>query len=121
MLAAEAVAVRGTSLTEPLEEVYSRVGRLESGRIGVKLTDEVAANLKERLEQEPSAIDGRKVASINRLDGVKFLFEDGNWMLMRPSGTEPLVRVYAESPSTKETEQILESGRKYLLGDQSKG
>ncbi|MBX3289520.1 MAG: phosphoglucomutase/phosphomannomutase family protein [Acidobacteria bacterium] len=121
LLAAEAVAVRGTSLTEQLEELYSRVGRLESGRIGVKLTDEVAANLKERLEQEPSAIDGRKVASINRLDGVKFLFEDGNWMLMRPSGTEPLVRVYAESPSTKETEQILESGRKYLLGDQSKG
>ncbi len=117
LLAAEAVAVRGASLTEQLEDLYSRVGRLESGRIGVKLTDEVAAKLKERLSQEPSAIDGRKIASINRLDGVKFLFEDGNWMLMRPSGTEPLVRVYAESSSTKETEQILESGRKYLLGD----
>ena len=42
LLAAEAVAVRGTSLTEQLSELYSRVGRLESGRIGVKLTDEIA-------------------------------------------------------------------------------
>ena len=40
LLAAEAVAVRGKSLTEQLSELYSRIGKLESGRIGVKLTDE---------------------------------------------------------------------------------
>lgn len=116
LLAAEAVAVRGKSLTGQLEELYERVGKLESGRIGVKLTDEVARSLKERLAQEPTEIGGKKIEKINRIDGVKFIFTDGSWMLMRPSGTEPLVRIYAESESKEDLEVLLEQGRRYLLG-----
>jgi phosphomannomutase len=52
----------------------------------------------------------------NRLDGVKFIFGDGSWLLMRPSGTEPLVRIYAESESATDLEVLLEQGRKFLLG-----
>ncbi len=116
LLAAEAVAVRGTSLTEQLNELYKRVGKLESGRIGVKLTDEIAKTLKEKLAQEPSEIGGKKVESINRLDGVKFIFADKSWMLMRPSGTEPMVRIYAETENKDDLEVLLEQGRHYLLG-----
>ena len=116
LLAAEAVAVRGKSLTEQLNELYSRVGKLESGRIGVKLTDEIAVGLKEKLAQEPSEIGGKKVESINRLDGVKFIFADKSWMLMRPSGTEPMVRIYAETENKEDLEVLLEQGRRYLLG-----
>jgi phosphoglucomutase len=116
LLAAEAVAARGISLTEQLNELYGRVGKLESGRIGVKLTDEVAAKLKEKLAQEPTDIGGRKIENINRIDGVKFLFANDAWMLMRPSGTEPMVRIYAESENKKDVEDLLEQGRKYLLG-----
>jgi phosphoglucomutase len=116
LLAAEAVAVRGTSLTEQLEELYSRVGKVVSARIGVRLTDEVTSELARKLEQQPAAIGGRTVGSINRMDGVKFLFEDGSWMLMRPSGTEPLVRIYAESESQSDVEWLLEEGKNYLLG-----
>jgi phosphoglucomutase len=115
LLAAEAVAARGKSLTEQLKELISRVGNLESGRIGVKLTDEIARNLKEILAREPSAIGGRKIEKINRMDGVKFIFEGGSWMLMRPSGTEPLVRIYAETENTEDLEVLLEQGRRYLL------
>jgi phosphoglucomutase len=115
LLAVEAVTVRGKSLTEQLNEIYARVGKLESGRIGVKLNPEIAAKLKEKLAQEPSQIDGRKIENINRMDGVKFIFTDGSWMLMRPSGTEPLVRIYAESENEKELEVLLEQGRRYLL------
>lgn len=116
LLAAEAVAARGASLTEQLNELSRKVGKLESGRIGVKLTPEVADRLEDRLAREPAEIGGRRVASINRMDGVKFLFESDAWMLMRPSGTEPLVRIYAESESKKDLEELLEQGRKYLLG-----
>lgn len=116
LLAAEAVAARGTSLTEQLNELYSRVGKLESGRIGVKLTDDVAAKLKEKLAQESTEIGGRRIESINRMDGVKFLFGNDAWMLMRPSGTEPMVRIYAESENVNDLEDLLEQGRKYLLG-----
>jgi phosphoglucomutase len=116
LLAAEAVAARGASLSEQLESLYQRVGRLESGRIGVRLTPEIAAALPEKLKQEPTEIDGRPIKQTNRMDGVKFIFEDGSWLLMRPSGTEPLVRVYAEAETKKEMEVLLEQGRKYLLG-----
>jgi phosphoglucomutase len=115
LLAAEAVAVRSQSIGEQLEALYRRVGRLESRRIGVKLTDNVAAKLKEKLAQEPTEIGGRKIENINRLDGVKFNFADGSWMLMRPSGTEPLVRIYAESESSADVDELIETGRKYLL------
>lgn len=116
LLAAEAVAARKASLTEQLDELYQRDGKLESGRIGVKLTLEIAEKLKEKLSQAPSEIDGRRVESINRTDGVKFLFENNAWMLMRPSGTEPLVRIYAESEDKHDLEVLLEQGRRYLLG-----
>lgn len=115
LLAAEAVAARGASLTEQLEQLFKRVGRLESGRIGVKLTDEIAAGLKDKLAREPDSIKGRKISSINRMDGVKFIFDNGSWLLMRPSGTEPLVRIYGESESQEELGELLEAGREYLL------
>jgi alpha-D-glucose phosphate-specific phosphoglucomutase len=115
LLAAEAVAARGASLGEQLEGIYARVGRLEAKRIGVRLTPGVAASLKEKLAREPEEIGGRHVASVNRTDGVKFLFEDGSWLLLRPSGTEPLVRIYAESENAEDLEVLLEQGRKFLL------
>jgi len=116
LLAAEAVAARGVSLTEQLNALYGRVGKVESGRIGVRLTPELMANLSEKLSEEPSDIGGRRIERTNRLDGVKFIFADGSWLLLRPSGTEPLVRIYAESESAENVEVLLEQGRKYLLG-----
>jgi phosphoglucomutase len=115
LLAAEAVATRGISLTAQLEDLYSKVGRLEAGRIGVKLTPDVTARLKEKLAQEPASIGGRRIESINRLDGVKFLFEGAAWILMRPSGTEPMVRIYAESDTKQDLEWLLDQGRRYLM------
>ncbi|MDQ1637827.1 MAG: hypothetical protein QOF62_1166 [Pyrinomonadaceae bacterium] len=116
LLAAEAVAARGTSLTEQLNELYARVGKLYSGRTGIRLTPEIMKVLPDKLKQDPKEIGGRRVDRTNRLDGVKFLFADGSWLLMRPSGTEPVVRIYAESESAKDVEVLLEQGHRYLLG-----
>ena len=115
LLAAEAVAARSAPLSEQLAALTKKVGNLFSARIGVKLTPEVTARLKQKLSSEPEAIGGRKVETINRLDGVKFIFTDGSWMLMRPSGTEPVVRIYAESEDEKDLEVLIEQGRSYLL------
>ncbi len=116
LLATEAVATRGASLSEQLTALEGRVGHIASGRIGVRLTPEIAAALPSKLKQEPSEIEGRRIERVNRMDGVKFIFAGGAWLLLRPSGTEPLVRVYAESESDTEMEVLLEQGRKYLLG-----
>lgn len=115
LLAAEAVAARGASLREQLEELYRRVGRTETAHIGVRLTPDVQARLTEKLKQDPAEIGGRRVARTNHTDGVKLVFDDGSWLLLRPSGTEPLVRIYAESESAQDLEVLLEQGRKYLL------
>ena len=116
LLAAEAVAARGTSLTEQLKELYGRVGKLESARIGVRLTPVLMASLSSKLKEDPKEIGGRRVERTNRMDGVKFIFADGSWLLLRPSGTEPVVRIYAESESAKDLEVLLEQGHKFLLG-----
>lgn len=116
LLAAEAVAERKVSLGEQLTELYKKTGKLESERIGVKLDEDIAARLKTKLSEDPSEIGARKVASINRMDGVKFIFENGSWMLMRPSGTEPMVRIYAEAEERKELDELLKAGKNYLLG-----
>ena len=79
------------------------------------LTRETRASLTEKLKRDLESISGCRVIRTNRADGVKFIFEDSSWLLLRPSGTEPPVRIYAESESEKEMEVLLEQGRKYLL------
>lgn len=116
LLAAEAVAVRGESLGDQLEALYQRVGRLESKRISVRIEGDLAANLKERLKETPEEIGGRRVVNSNRVDGVKFIFEDGSWLLVRPSGTEPVIRIYAEASDKDDLEELIEQGKRYLLG-----
>jgi len=116
LLAAEAVAARCASLTEQLNQLYARVGKLESGRVGIRLTPEIMKALPDKLKQDPKEIGGRRIEHTNRLDGVKFIFGDGAWLLMRPSGTEPVVRIYAESESARDMEVLLEQGHRYILG-----
>jgi phosphoglucomutase len=116
LLAAEAVAARGSILTEQLKDMYGRVGKLESARIGVRLPPVLMTTLSDKLKEDPKEIGGRRVERTNRMDGVKFIFADGSWLLLRPSGTEPVVRIYAESESAKDLEVLLEQGHKFLLG-----
>ena len=58
---------------------------------------------------------GLKVESIDRTDGQKLLFAGNRWILFRPSGTEPVVRIYAESSDEKETDRLLTEAKKYVL------
>lgn len=116
LLVTEMVAARGVSLREMLEEIFRKDGALYSERVGIKLTPEVKQRLQARLAAEdPSQIGGRRVASINRTDGVKYIFDDGSWLLLRLSGTEPVVRCYAETNSREDLEVLLETGSKFVL------
>jgi phosphoglucomutase len=57
---------------------------------------------------------GRRVKSIDRTDGLQMTFDDGAWLLMRPSGTEPVVRVYTESKTQAESQKIAEDARAWI-------
>ena len=59
---------------------------------------------------DPSHIGGLEVTGINRLDGHKFELEDGGWLLVRFSGTEPIVRVYCETTEEERVDSIIADG-----------
>ena len=116
LLVAEMVAARGASLGEMIAELFTKDGALYSDRRGIKLTPEVKARLSERLQADPPArIGERAVTGVNRMDGVKYLFDDGSWMLLRMSGTEPVVRCYAETHTKEDLEVLLETGSQFVL------
>jgi phosphoglucomutase len=116
LLVIEMVASRGASLGEMLEELFRKDGALYSDRVGIKLTPEVKDRLQKRLSSDPpDSIGGRRVAEVNRMDGVKYIFDDGSWILLRMSGTEPLVRCYAETNTKKDLEVLIETGSKFVL------
>ncbi|MGB5038334.1 MAG: phosphoglucomutase/phosphomannomutase family protein [Blastocatellia bacterium] len=115
LLVAEAVARRGATVAQMLASLRAELGTLVNRRIGVRLSEEQTARLRTRLESEdPSEIGGRRVERVDRTDGAKFLLENEAWVLMRPSGTEPLVRIYAEARTEEEVEVLLESGREFV-------
>jgi phosphomannomutase len=63
------------------------------------------------VDEAPSAIGGTPITSVSTLDGVKYLLADESWLLIRPSGTEPVLRVYAEAREAKRMEELLAHGR----------
>jgi phosphoglucomutase len=79
----------------------------------VKLDPAISARAKEKIASDIREFHGRRVVEQNRMDGLKLLFGDGSWVLLRPSGTEPVVRYYAESTSIADLEKLLEYGKKW--------
>ena len=68
-----------------------------------------------KLREDPPGRVGRfKVDTVSLMDGIKFYFENGSWMLMRVSQTEPLGRIYVASDSSSKVQKFLEQGVKLL-------
>ncbi len=116
LLVAEMVAVEKRTLKELLADLYGRVGEIYTRRINLRLSPELEAALPEKLENPPQQIGGRQVAEIIRIDGNKYLFTDGSWMLFRKSGTEPVVRLYGEAGSAAALEDLLKAGEAFIMG-----
>ena len=114
LLITEMVASRGKSLKNQLNELFSRVGEVYNRRLNVKLDPAMSERVRQKIASDVQEFHGRRVAQQNRLDGLKLLFDDGSWVLMRPSGTEPVVRYYAESSSQADLDKLLEYGRQWI-------
>ena len=116
LLVAEMVAAERKSLRELLADLYSRVGEIYTKRINIRLSPQLEGSLPDKLAAPPEQIGGRRITEIIRIDGNKYLFEDGAWLLFRKSGTEPVVRLYAEAKSSSSLAELIESGREFILG-----
>jgi len=116
LLVAEMVARRGVPLRAQLEALFRKVGGFYPERVNLRLTEDLKTRFHARLQQDPSSFAGRKVKEIVRLDGLKLVLEDGSWALFRVSGTEPVVRVYAEARTATELPALVEEGKKFVFG-----
>lgn len=111
LLLTECMAQSGKDLGAIIDEMLADIGRLEFARRGLSITDEQMARF--RAETAPTytadEIAGKRVLDVDRRDGVKLLLEGDAWVMMRPSGTEPLVRIYAEAATTDEVNELLDA------------
>ncbi len=113
LLLVEMVAASKKSLTEMVDELLEDVGPALYERVDLRLSRPVAkAEMTEFLTKKaPSEIGGQKVEEISQRDGVKYIMADDSWLLIRPSGTEPVLRVYAEGRSQTMVKSLLEYGK----------
>lgn len=119
LLVLEMVAATGSTLEELVDELLKDVGPSHYGRLDLRLTRPVPREqLSSRLiSGAPKAIGELKVERVSDRDGVKFHMSDDSWLLVRPSGTEPLLRVYAEAATPENLESLLEYGRQVAGAD----
>jgi phosphoglucomutase len=116
LLVGEMIAARQSSLAGQLRDLFRRVGReFWPIRVNLHLAEDAQAKLRERLRAEFKEFAGRRVAQTNRADGVKLIFEDGDWLLMRPSGTEPVVRIYTEAATLTGSQKLAEQARVWVM------
>lgn len=104
----ELMARTGKKLTELVQEIYDIVGTFATGRNDLHLTEEkkqaVIANCKAGVYTKFGDLE---VRAVEDLDGYKYHFDNDAWTMIRPSGTEPILRVYAEAADKKQVDAIL--------------
>jgi len=118
LLILEMVASYKTTLYELVENLLKDVGPAFYERMDLRLKYPVAKErMAARLENEaPQEIGGEKVNQVYSLDGIKYILADDSWLLVRPSGTEPVLRVYAEGRTPEMVQALLGYGEKIAAG-----
>jgi phosphomannomutase len=106
------VVKTGKKPSELIKYLYSKVGPHHYNRIDFHFSSEKREAVVQRLSQlKPKEIDNTKVTEIDTGDGFRFRLSDGSWLLIRLSGTEPVLRIYAESDSPEHVERLLKAGK----------
>jgi phosphomannomutase len=107
----------GKTLDDLIKEVYEIVGEFKFERSDMHLKEEVKLSIVENCTNNNySAFGPYKVEHIETVDGWKYFFDNGDWLMIRASGTEPVLRNYAESETTEKAFAILKAAEKTLLG-----
>jgi phosphoglucomutase len=114
LLVAEMLASNGKSFSQLLDDLFKRYGNLEGGHRNILLTAEREKKLTNFIKNPPSELAERQVLKAETLDGLKLVFSNDDWLLLRLSGTEPVSRCYGESGNTKELDRLMESGMEML-------
>ncbi len=112
LLLVEMMVYQKKNIKKIVDEMEKEFGRYYYERADLKL-DGPPLNINE--VKSIKELLGKKVVEVKSFDGVKLICEDGSWLMLRPSGTEPLVRAYSESTSLKRSKDLLKFGESLLF------
>lgn len=111
----EFMAKSGKKLSELLDEIYEIVGNFEFDRDDLHITDELKQSIVQQCKDgKVTKIGERDVIRVEDIDGHKFFLSEDEWVMVRPSGTEPVLRVYAQAPTHEEVRAILDATKETL-------
>jgi phosphomannomutase len=115
LLIVEMMVKRGKTLSELVDELYDEFGPHYTYRDDLRITDAQKAAALERLSEHGGldAVNGHAVTELQTLDGYKHITENG-WLLIRPSGTEPVLRVYSEAESKEAARALVKDASDQL-------
>jgi phosphomannomutase len=118
LLLVEMIAAGKKSLVEMVDELLADVGPVHYERVDLRLSRPVAkAEMTDFLtKQAPKEIGKQNVSEVSQRDGVKYIMADDSWLLIRPSGTEPVLRVYAEGRTPQMLKALMGYGRQVAEG-----
>ena len=102
----------GKTPSQLLAYLYSKVGEHYYDRIDLHFTEEKRQTIIKRVQENaPKSIENVKVVRLDTQDGFRFILADNSWLLIRFSGTEPILRIYAETNDTERVKRMLQFGR----------
>ncbi|HEY3856634.1 MAG TPA: phosphoglucomutase/phosphomannomutase family protein [Verrucomicrobiae bacterium] len=111
MLLLELLATERVSVNELLRRLEKKFGPHQYARLDTHFPLEKRAALMERCKnQPPSKLADSPLAEVKSFDGVKFIAKNGAWLMLRGSGTEPILRIYAEAPTAAAAQQLIRDG-----------
>ncbi|MGG4497327.1 phosphoglucomutase/phosphomannomutase family protein [Brevibacillus reuszeri] len=113
LLLAEMCATENKGIDQILRDVYDEFGELFHTRLDMRLEDKDQW-IQRMISLPPVQVGSYRVQGVNRMDGIKLMLEEGHWVLIRPSGTEPLVRIYCEATNASALEKIKEAIREWF-------
>jgi alpha-D-glucose phosphate-specific phosphoglucomutase len=118
LLLLEIMAESGASLADLVADIQQVAGPVCYTRADMRLRHPISKHdMVARLTGDaPASIGGEKVVAVDTLDGVKFRLADESWLLIRPSGTEPVLRVYAEAPTDPGLKELIKYGQSIAAG-----
>lgn len=115
LLILEMVLASGRSLGELWEETVREFGEFHGDRLDLPIRDPLRQQVVRRLwNQPPRQLAGGKVTEVRTIDGIKFVREDGSWLMVRAAGTEPLVRCYLEARSVHDLDRLRREARQIV-------
>lgn len=104
----EFMAKSGKTLDELIDEVYEIVGEFKFERNDLHITEDLKQKIISNCKADNYKAFGQyQVSELKTIDGFKYFFDDERWVMIRPSGTEPVLRTYAEAPTLEEVRKIL--------------